>query len=82
MMTLSQFTELLGWASILNFGMLMFASLVLMLMKPYITSIHSKMFSIPENELTTIYFNYLANYKILTFVFIVMPYLALKIMGQ
>ncbi|MFT6449707.1 MAG: hypothetical protein ACJAW8_002074 [Oleispira sp.] len=82
MITLIELTEFLGWASLLNLGMLSFASLLLVLMRPYITAIHSKLLSIPETELSTIYMNYLANYKILTFVFMVMPYLALKIMGQ
>ncbi|GAC17002.1 hypothetical protein GARC_0020 [Paraglaciecola arctica BSs20135] len=40
------------------------------------------MFGIPENELAIVYFNYLANYKTLSFVFTIAPYLALKIMGQ
>ena len=82
MITLSQLTELLGWASVLNMGMLIFASLILVLMKSFIASIHSKMFGIPENELTLCYFNYLANYKTFSFIFIVAPYLSLKIMGQ
>lgn len=82
MITLSQLTEFFGWVSILNFGMLMFASLILILMKSSITSIHSKILSVPESELTPLYLNYLANYKIITFAFSVMPYLALKIMGQ
>ncbi|MDS1311852.1 MULTISPECIES: DUF6868 family protein [Marinobacter] len=82
MMTISQLTELLGWASILNLGMLIFAGILLIVMKPFITSIHSRMFGIPESELATSYFNYLANYKIFSFVFIIAPYLALKIMGH
>jgi hypothetical protein len=81
MITLSQLTELLGWASILNIGMLVFVSLMLVSMRSCITSIHSKMFSIPENDLALIYFKYLANYKTLSLIFILSPYLALKIMG-
>jgi hypothetical protein len=82
MITLSQLTELLGWASILNIGMLLSASIMLVLMRSFITSIHSKMFGIPESDLSIIYFNYLANYKTLSFVFIIAPYIGLKIMGQ
>jgi hypothetical protein len=81
MITLSQLTELLGWASILNIGMLIFTSLMLVFMRSCITSMHSKMFAIPEKDLALIYFRYLANYKILSLVFIIAPYLALKIMG-
>ena len=82
MITVAQLTELLGWASILNLGMLVFASLLLLSMKSTISSLHSKMYGIPEGELPMVYFKYLANYKIITFVLIIAPYLALKIMGE
>jgi hypothetical protein len=82
MITLSQLTELLGWASILNIGVLLIAGIFLILLRSFVTSIHSKMFGIPENDLPIIYFKYLANYKTVSFVFIIAPYIALKIMGQ
>lgn len=82
MITIEQLTELLGWAAILNVAVLLFTSIMLVLLRPTITSIHSKMFGIPENSLAILYFNYLANYKTLSFVFIVVPYVALKIMGH
>ncbi len=82
MITLAELTELLGWVSLLNLGMMVLASILLITMKSFMTSLHSKMFDIPENELTVIYFKYLAYYKILTFVVIIAPYVALKIMGQ
>lgn len=82
MITLSQLTELLGWASILNIGYLLFATVILVSMKPFITSMHSKMFDIPASELPPIYFKFLANYKVVSLVFTVFPYIALKIMGH
>ena len=51
MITLTQVTEMLGWASILNIGFLFFATIMLITMKSLIVSMHSKIFSIPENEL-------------------------------
>ena len=82
MMTLSQLTELLGWVSLLNIGFLLFATIVLSLAKSFMVTVHSKMFAVPENELTLIYFQYLANYKMLSLIFMVFPYIALKIMGH
>lgn len=82
MISLAQLTELLGWASILNIGFLIFTSVALALAKSIIVAIHSKMFDIPRNELPVIYFKYLASYKTLSLVFIIFPYIALKIMGQ
>ena len=81
-MTLSQLTELLGWASIINIGFLLAATFILVVMKGTIISIHSEILGLSEKELQTIYMKFLASYKTLTLVFIVASYLSLKIMGQ
>jgi TctA family transporter len=82
MITISQLTELLGWASVINIAYLFLATLIIMFMRGTVSSIHSKMFDIDEKELSSMYFHYLGNYKIVTLVFMVAPYIALKIMGQ
>ena len=82
MMTISQLTELLGWASIINVGYLFLATIILIFMRRTVSSIHSKMLNIDEKELSSKYFDFLSNYKIVTLVFMVAPYIALKIMGQ
>lgn len=80
-MTLSQVTELLGWASILNMGYLILATIILVFFRPSITSLHSKLFNVPQGEVPVIYFKFLAYYKLLFVVLILSPYLSLKIMG-
>lgn len=80
-MTLSQITEFLGWISILNVAFLLIATILLVIARPWVAKIHSKIFAIPESELATIYFNYIANYQSLTLIFSVCPYIALKMMG-
>jgi cytochrome c biogenesis factor len=82
MITISQLTELLGWASVINVGYLFLATVILMFIRGTVSSIHSKMFDIDEKELGSKYFDFLSNYKIVTLVFMVAPYIALKIMGQ
>ena len=82
MITLSQLTTLFGWASILNIGFLFFSTTMLVLARPLVASVHSKMFDIPESELSTIYFKFLANYKVLSIIFTFTPYIALKIMAH
>ena len=82
MITISQLTELLGWASVINVSYLFLATIILMFMRGTISSIHNKMFNIDEKELSSKYFDFLSNYKIVTLVFMVAPYIALKIMGQ
>ena len=81
MITLSQLTELLGWASLINIAYLFLATLILMFMKEKISAIHSKIFNIDKQELNSKYFDFLSSYKIATLVFIVAPYLALKVIG-
>ena len=82
MITFSQLTELLGWVSIINISFLILTTLSIVLMREKISSIHSNMFGINKEDLSKIYFNYLANYKILSLVFCVAPYVSLKIMGM
>lgn len=82
MMTTSQLTELLGWASVINIGYLILTTVILMFMRGTVASLHSKMFDIDEKELSAKYFDFLSRYKIVTLVFMVAPYIALKIMGE
>ena len=81
MITISQLTQLLGWASFINIGYLLLATIILIFMRGIISKIHMKLFNIEEKELISKYFNFLSNYKIFTLVFFVSPYFALKIMG-
>jgi len=82
MITLSQLTELLGWASIINISYLLLAAIVITFARGVISPIHSKMFSLDEKDLGLKYYDFLSNYKIVTLALIVAPYIALKIMGQ
>lgn len=80
-MNIAQLTTFFGWVAVINLGYLLVAALILLFMKSAISSIHSKMFDLDDKELTTKYFDFLSNYKIMTLVFTVAPYLALKIMA-
>lgn len=82
MITLSQLTELLGWVSVINIAYLILATFIIAFMKRAMASIHSKMFRMDDKELNSKYFDFLSMYKIVTLVFFVAPYIALKIMGQ
>lgn len=81
MFTLSQLTEILGWASIINIAYLTLASLFVILAKDKLTTIHNKLFGMQGQDLTFKYFDFLSFYKVATLVFFVAPYLALKIIG-
>ena len=58
--------EFLGWCSVINIGLLFFSTIVLIIMRGWIVSIHAKMTGVSEAELPRLYFEYLGNYKILS----------------
>ncbi|MFK8115257.1 MAG: DUF6868 family protein [Rubripirellula sp.] len=79
-MTIENLTTLMGWCALLNIGLLATSTVGLVVGKRFATSIHSRLFDLDETELAKAYFQYLANYKIATLVFNVIPYIALKLM--
>lgn len=81
MMTLSQLTELLGWASIINLAYLALAAIILVLIRNFALNLHNKLFDVDKETINTMYFDFLSKYKVVTMAFFVAPYLALKVMG-
>lgn len=80
MITLDSLMVFLGWCSVINILVLIFSTVSLMLFKGPIIKIHSQMFGVESKNLATMYFQYLANYKIAIFVLNIVPYLALRLM--
>lgn len=80
-MNLDQLTTFLGWCTVLNFGLLIIIAACLSLLSGFVKGVHSSMYSVPEDQLDAIYFNYMANYKLLIFIFNLVPWFALKIMA-
>ncbi len=72
--------EFLGWCSVINIGLLLFSTIMLIVMRGWIVNIHAKMTGVSEAELPRLYFEYLGNYKILIIMFNIVPYMALRIM--
>ena len=82
MLTISQLTVFLGWASIINLAYLLIATSIVKFNRTWLTSIHNKIFDMSEDELKSKYFDFLSIYKIVTLSFFVAPYIALKVMGH
>ncbi|TWU42622.1 DUF6868 family protein [Novipirellula artificiosorum] len=80
-MTTETLASFLGWCLVINFSVLVLATLSLVLGGKSVRRIHAQLFPIDEEQLPPIYFQFLANYKLAIFVFNLAPYLALKIMG-
>ena len=81
MIEMNTLTIFLGWCSVINIGVLLFSTMMLILMKGSISRIHSKLFNVRQDDLVPIYFQYLGSYKIAIFIFNLVPYIALKVMA-
>lgn len=79
-MGIETLTTFLGWCTVINGGMLILASLTVVSMRGTISGIHGRMFGLSEAIAAHEYFRYLAEYKIMIFIFNLVPYIALKIM--
>ena len=73
-------TTFFGWCSAINIGVLFLATIMMMLMRDFVSGMHKRMFGISEADLPALYLQYLGNYKIAIMVFNAVPYIALKLM--
>ncbi len=78
---ISLLTTFFGWCSVLNIIFLMFCTAMLTLFRGFVMPIHARLSGVAEENLEAIYFNFLANYKLLTMLLSIVPYVALKLMG-
>ena len=81
MNSLETIREFLGWCAIINCGLLIFSSILIIAIRGTASRIHGKMFNLDEKFISKAYFQYLGNYKIAIIVLNIVPYFALKIMG-
>ncbi len=81
MNSLETLTSFLGWCTVLNLGMLAFTSILVMVMRDRMTKTHATMFGVSEADLPRVYFQYMAQYQLATFVLNLAPYVALKLIA-
>lgn len=80
-MDIESVRELLGWCTVINLGLFLFALLKLLAIRDWASKVHAKMFQIDDVSVRQAYFQYLAYYKIAILVFNLVPYIALTIMA-
>ncbi|WP_170372644.1 DUF6868 family protein [Ruegeria arenilitoris] len=78
-MTPETLTAFFGWMTVLNFAVLLLSTLMVVALQDRVAAIHGRMFQMEKAEVRKAYFKYLANYKILTLIFCLMPWIALKL---
>ena len=69
------------WCTILNVALLVFSSLICVCAGDWVYRIHSKWFSISRENFNVVIYSFIGLYKILIFVFNLIPYVALLIVG-
>lgn len=67
----------LGYCTLINFSMLLLATVALSVFREKITNLHASMFNVDHEVVRNMYISYLAMYKILIIVFNLVPYIVL-----
>jgi len=77
-MDIDSLRSLLGWCTIFNSGLLLFWAVCFIFCRSFIHSFHGRMFEIPATTMNAIHYSGMLFFKIVIFVFNLVPYLALR----
>ena len=80
-MTLPQLMSFFAWCTVINLALFVLAAIFMMFARGWLANTHAAMFNVRQEDLPSIYFKYLAYYKISILVFNLVPYLALRIIA-
>jgi len=80
-MTVEIIRDVLGWCSVINVGLLLFWWLWFMLGHDFIYRFHGKWFKLSVERFDAIHYTLIGIFKIGIFLFNIVPYLALRIVG-
>ena len=78
-MTVELIRDSLAWCAVINIGVLLLWFLGFTLAHDWIYRMHGKWFKLSEERYDEIIFNMIGGYKLLVFVFNIVPYLAFRI---
>ena len=79
-MTLKTLKTFFFWMTVINFLILVISTVGVVALTQEMKVIHSQMFHVPSDELSQIYLEYLAWYKLLWMIFNLVPYISLRVM--
>lgn len=78
-MSLEEVAAVLGWCTVINFVVLIISTLALMFLQKFALQIHERITGTSAEQLKPIYFQYLAQMKLLWIVFNLTPYIAIRV---
>jgi len=76
---LDQLTEFFKWMTIINIGLLVLSSVLIMILKNVKCKMHGKLFGIKQEGVVVVAYGYLEMYRVLVIVFNIVPYISLFI---
>lgn len=79
MMSVDLLRGFLGWCAILNMGVFLWWFLFYMLAHDWLYAFHGKWFKLSQEQFDGIHYAGMAGYKIAIWLFVIIPYLALRI---
>jgi hypothetical protein len=80
-MTVEIIRDVLAWCSVINVGLLLFWWLWFMLAHDFIYRFHGKWFKLSTEKFDAIHYALMGFFKIGIFLFNIVPYFALRIVG-
>lgn len=73
--------NILFWCMLINLSIMTLTFIAVISFRPLILKIHSKLFSVPEAFVNQFIYTSLGLYKLLTFFFVVIPWVAMRIIS-
>ena len=80
-MTIEMIRAALGWCSIINMGLLLWWFFAITVLHDWVYKFHGKWFKLSVERFDEIHYTGIAFFKIAVFVFNIVPYFALRIVG-
>ena len=80
-MNISMLQAFFMWCSIINFGLLLLIFAIITLAKEWTYKMHSRWFNISKENFDLVLYCFLGFYKLLVWVFCIIPWIALSIIG-
>jgi hypothetical protein len=77
-MNIETLATFLGWCTLINYALLIVATLVYVAFRELMSGIYSKLFGLASEDFAREYLRYLAYYKILVIVFNLVPWIVLR----
>ena len=81
-MTIETLRDFLNWCVGINVVIFAISTVSMFLLGGWGSKIHAKMFDIDATWVRQAYFSFLVNYKIALLVFVVVPWIAVHLMGS